>query len=107
MADFLTVSTTTDSADSAGALARSAVAARLAACAQVEGPVTSLYWWRGTVDTAQEWRVVLKTTGERYAALEAHLRAAHPYEVPEVIAVPVVAGSPDYLAWVRAETTGH
>jgi periplasmic divalent cation tolerance protein len=107
MADFLTVSTTTDSADSAGALARSAVAARLAACAQVEGPVTSVYRWRGAVDTAQEWRVVLKTTGERYAELEAHLRAVHPYEVPEVIAVPVVAGSPDYLAWVRAETTGH
>jgi periplasmic divalent cation tolerance protein len=107
MADFLTVSTTTDSADSAAALARSAVTARLAACALVEGPVTSVYWWRGAVDTAREWRVVLKTTGARYAALEAHLRAAHPYEVPEVIAVPVVAGSPDYLAWVQAETAGH
>ncbi|MFD9130249.1 divalent-cation tolerance protein CutA [Kitasatospora sp. NPDC059571] len=104
MADILAVTTTTDDPEAAAALARSAVAAHLAACAQVDGPITSVYRWQGGVETAREWRVVLKTTADRYPALEAHLRAGHAYEVPEVVAVPVVAGSADYLAWVRAGT---
>jgi len=103
MTDHLTVLTTTDSPDSAAALARSAVTARLAACAQVDGPITSTYRWRGSVETAQEWRILLKTTAARYPALEAHLKAEHSYDTPEVIATPIVTGSPEYLAWLTAE----
>ncbi|MFC9732656.1 divalent-cation tolerance protein CutA [Streptomyces roseolus] len=99
----LTVTTTTDSREKAEALARGAVEARLAACAQVTGPVTSVYHWKSAVETAEEWQVLYKTTEDRYAALEAHLLAAHDYETPEVLAVPVVRGSAAYLEWLETE----
>ena len=102
---FWQVTTTVGTRQDADALALGAVAARLTACAQVSGPVTSTYWWQGEVQDSQEWVVAMKTTSLRYPALEGYLRHAHPYQVPEIIAVPVAAGSPDYLAWVRAETS--
>ncbi|MFE0643784.1 divalent-cation tolerance protein CutA [Streptomyces sp. NPDC058877] len=101
----LTVLTTTDSREKAEALARGAVEARLAACGQVSGPVTSVYHWQRAVETAEEWQVLLKTTEARYQALEDHLLAAHDYETPEVIATPVVRASAAYLAWLVEETT--
>ncbi|MEU7552145.1 divalent-cation tolerance protein CutA [Streptomyces sp. NPDC044571] len=101
----LTVLTTVDSAEQAAALARTAVQARLAACAQVTGPVTSVYRWKDTLETSQEWQVLFKTTASAYPALEARLTADHPYDTPEVIATPVVRGSAAYLAWVAAEVT--
>lgn len=106
MTDFLTVLTTTDAREKAEALARGAVAARLAACAQVSTPVTSVYRWEGAVGTATEWQVLFKTATARYAELEAHLRAAHDYDEPEIIATPVTHGSAGYLAWVERETAG-
>ncbi|WP_172386883.1 divalent-cation tolerance protein CutA [Streptomyces sp. MNP-20] len=101
---FLLVLTTTDTADKADTLARAAVEARLAACAQINGPVTSVYRWEGAVETAREWQVSLKTTQERYAALEAWLLQTHDYETPEIIATPVTGGSAAYLGWLAAET---
>lgn len=98
------VTTTVDARPAADSLATSAVQARLAACAQVGGPVTSTYWWEGTVETASEWVVQLKTTTDRLDELIEHLRAVHPYQVPEIVAVPVGAGNPDYLSWVHATT---
>ncbi|MGW7430408.1 divalent-cation tolerance protein CutA [Streptomyces sp. NPDC054861] len=100
----LTVLTTTDSAEKAEALARGAVEARLAACAQVSGPVTSVYHWQGAIETSEEWQVLFKTTDACYTALEAHLLAAHDYETPEIIATPVVRGTAGYLAWLAQET---
>ncbi|MER5399553.1 divalent-cation tolerance protein CutA [Streptomyces sp. NBC_00386] len=100
----LAVLTTTDAAEKAEALARGAVAARVAACAQISGPVTSVYRWEGAVETASEWRIQFKTTAARYPALEAYLLDAHDYDTPEIIATPVVAGSPDYLRWLEEET---
>ncbi|MFE6281596.1 divalent-cation tolerance protein CutA [Streptomyces sp. NPDC057877] len=107
MADpaYLTVLTTTDAADKARTLARGAVAAKLAACAQVEGPITSVYRWEGEVRADQEWRVLYKTTTERYRELEAHIKSVHDYDTPEIIATPVTHGSDAYLAWVSAETS--
>ncbi|MFE3737457.1 divalent-cation tolerance protein CutA [Streptomyces sp. NPDC059134] len=102
----LTVLTTTDSAEKAEELARGVIEARLAACAQISAPVTSVYRWRSAIETAQEWQVLFKTTVERYDALEAHLKAAHDYDTPEIIATPVVRGSAEYLAWVTEETGG-
>ncbi|MFE3577888.1 divalent-cation tolerance protein CutA [Streptomyces vinaceus] len=99
----LTVLTTVDSAEVAAALARTAVEARLAACAQVNGPVTSVYRWQGALESAQEWQVLFKTTEAAYPALEARLSAGHPYDTPEIIATPVVRGSERYLAWIAAE----
>ncbi|OLR91323.1 divalent-cation tolerance protein CutA [Actinokineospora bangkokensis] len=96
------VITTTDSADVAGQLAEAAVRERLAACAQVLGPVTSTYRWQGRVETAQEFQVHFKTA--RPDELIAHLGAAHPYDEPELISVPITGGSPGYLAWLTAES---
>jgi periplasmic divalent cation tolerance protein len=101
---FLTVMTTTDSEEVAQRLARGAVEARLAACAQVEGPVLSVYRWQGAIESEPEWRVLYKTTAARYEALEAHIRGGHPYETPEIIATEVVRGSAGYLEWLAAET---
>ncbi|MET7524312.1 divalent-cation tolerance protein CutA [Streptomyces sp. NPDC005248] len=101
---WLTVLTTTDSEEKAHALAQGAVEARLAACAQISAPVTSVYRWRNAIETTEEWQVLFKTVAERYDELEEHLRAAHDYETPEIIATPVVRGSDRYLAWVTAET---
>ncbi|MFE7772729.1 divalent-cation tolerance protein CutA [Streptomyces sp. NPDC057445] len=101
----LTVLTTTDSAAKAEALARGAVEARLAACAQISAPVTSVYRWRNAIETSEEWQILFKTTEARYDALETHLRTHHDYETPEIIATPVVRGSAAYLAWVAEETT--
>lgn len=106
MAAYLTVLTTTDTPEKAQALAAGAVEARVAACAQVDGPVTSVYRWEGTVRTDQEWRVLYKTTAARYPDLEAHIRQAHDYDTPEIIATPVTHGSEAYLAWVAEETSG-
>jgi periplasmic divalent cation tolerance protein len=96
--------TTVDAEDAARALARSAVEARVAACAQVVGPISSTYWWDDEVDTSQEWYVVFKTTSEAYPALEAHIKANHSYDVPEIIATPIVAGNAGYLEWITIET---
>jgi periplasmic divalent cation tolerance protein len=103
-ADHHQVSTTTDSADAAASLARSAVAARLAACGQVVGPIRSIYRWAGKIDDAQEWLVVCKTTAARCDALVEHLRTHHTYDLPEIITTPVIGGNPAYLAWIDAET---
>lgn len=91
--------------DSAQALARTVIERRLAACVNVMAPCASVYRWRGEVETATEVPVFMKTTRERYAALEAAIKQMHPYELPEIIAVPLSAGLPAYLAWVADETS--
>ncbi|MFF3320365.1 divalent-cation tolerance protein CutA [Streptomyces sp. NPDC003035] len=101
----LTVLTTTDSAAKAQELARGAVEDRLAACAQISGPVTSVYRWRNAIETEEEWQVLFKTTEARYEALEAHLLARHDYDTPEIVATPAVRVSAAYLEWIEAETT--
>lgn len=98
---------TIDSREAADELARGAVLGRLAACAQVlTGPITSTYWWQGAVESTEEWQVVFKTTVDRYPALEEYVRRHHDYEVPEILCVPVIAGNPAYLDWVRDQTAG-
>ena len=89
---------------SAQALATTLVAARLAACVNMLAPCRSVYRWQGAIESAQEVPLLIKTTAARYADLEAAIRAAHPYELPEIIAVPIAHGLPGYLDWVAAET---
>ena len=89
---------------SAHALARTLVDAHLAACVSVGAPAESLYHWRGQIETAQEVPVVVKTRSERYADIEAAIRAQHPYELPEIIAVPIIDGLAPYLDWIANET---
>ncbi len=79
---------------------------RVAACVNILAPCKSVYRWKGAVQHDDEHPLLVKTTAERYPALEAAIRAAHPYELPEIIAVPIERGLPAYLAWVDAETKG-
>jgi periplasmic divalent cation tolerance protein len=102
---YCQVVTTTDAREAADQLARGAVEARLAACAQVLGPITSSYWWEGAVASDQEWQVVFKTTAAAYPALERHLRQVHSYDVPEILCLPVTAGHRPYLDWLDTEVT--
>lgn len=85
-------------------LARTLVEARLAACVSTLAPCSSVYRWQGKVEESTEVPVMIKTTAARYADLEKAIRDAHPYELPEIVAVPVQHGLPAYLEWVAAET---
>ena len=102
---YLEVKTTTDSKEEAEALARGVVEARLAACVQVAGPITSTYWWKGSVEQTQEWVCTMKTTSDKFEALQGLVKQLHSYETPEVIATAVSSGSSEYLEWVRRETS--
>jgi periplasmic divalent cation tolerance protein len=101
---YLQVTTTTDTEAEALKLAELAVQSRLAACGQVSSPITSVYWWQGKIENAQEWMVFLKTTDDRVEQLVERLRAEHSYDTPEIVAVPIVAGNPAYLGWITEET---
>jgi periplasmic divalent cation tolerance protein len=101
---YLQVQTTTDSRAEAMELSRAAVESRLAACAQVAGPVASMYWWDGGLERAEEWLVLLKLPVDRYDELAAFLTERHSYDEPEIIALPIVTGSAAYLTWMREET---
>ncbi len=90
---------------SARTLAAYLVEERLAACVNILAPCRSVYHWQGQIEESGEVPLLIKTTAARYAALEAAIRAGHPYELPEIVAVPVVAGLPEFLNWVHMETT--
>ena len=85
-------------------LADLVVERKLAACVNILAPCRSVYRWKGAVQHDEEHPVLVKTTQERYGALEQALREGHPYELPEIIAVPIERGLPAYLDWVAAET---
>lgn len=89
---------------SARTLAARLVEQRLAACVNILAPCRSVYRWQGQVEEAGEVPLLIKTTAARYAELAAAVRAGHPYELPEIVAVPLAAGLPEYLAWVATET---
>jgi periplasmic divalent cation tolerance protein len=101
---FLQVQTTTDSRAEAVELARAAVELRLAACAQVSGPIASTYWWEGSVERAEEWQLTLKLPAAGYPALAEFITRRHSYDEPEIVALPIVGGSEPYLSWIEEET---
>jgi periplasmic divalent cation tolerance protein len=80
------------------------VDARLAACVSIGAPVTSMYHWQGATETSDEVPLTIKTRAELFDEVAAAVRARHPYELPEIIAVPITHGTPDYLAWLDAES---
>ena len=104
MLEILQVVTATDSRAEADRLAQGSVASRLAASAQVDGPLQSVYWWEGKATRAEEWRVTMKTAADRYQELEAFIIENHSYETPGILATAVANGSEKYLTWVMNET---
>ena len=100
MTEHLQVTTTVGSEEEAERIGAALVERRLAACVQVVGPISSRYRWQGAIEHSTEWMCMAKTSATRYAELEAAIRELHSYEEPEIVATPIVAGSPGYLEWV-------
>ena len=104
MNDLIVILTTMPDDERADALARTLVDERLAACVHVQAPVSSTYRWKNAVERADERQLVIKTTSSQVSALEARIRALHPYDIPEFIVIPIVQGSADYLFWIADAT---
>ena len=103
MESYIQVVTTTDKREDAEKIAKALVEQRLVGCVQIIGPIESTYWWKGNMETAQEWLCLMKTNKNLYDELDTAIKAIHPYETPEIVAMPIVAGSHDYLQWLSSE----
>jgi periplasmic divalent cation tolerance protein len=103
MREFLQITTTTGARHDAERIAAELVGRRLAACVQISGPIASTYRWKGAVEIAEEWLCTMKTSRKQFAAIDAVIKQLHPYEVPELIATPIVAGSETYLKWLEEQ----
>lgn len=102
--EALLVLTNLPDLESARRLAQSLVEARVAACVNILAPCESVYRWNGILEIGQEYPMLIKTSRECYASLEAAIRRNHPYELPEIIGVPITTGLSGYLDWVAGET---
>jgi periplasmic divalent cation tolerance protein len=91
----------------AAALAKALLDDRLAACVNIGAPVESIYHWRGRIETGQEVPVAIKTRSALYSYVEGAIRKIHPYDTPEIIAIPIVDGDAQYLDWIAAETASR
>jgi periplasmic divalent cation tolerance protein len=100
MGEYLQIMTTTGTRHDAEQLASELVSRRLAGCVQITGPITSTFRWQGKVEIAEEWICTVKTSRAQLAAIHKLFSEIHPYEVPEVIATPIVDGSEPYLKWL-------
>ena len=100
---FVVVLTTVDKRESAERIAEELVQRRLAACVQVEGPIKSFYRWEGKIESADEFRIVIKTSSDNESEAFALIRNLHDYDTPQIISLPVSGGSEDYLSWVDSE----
>jgi len=101
--EFVQVLTTAGSPQEAEAISAALVERRLAACVQVAGPIQSRYRWQGEIEAAEEWHCLAKTTAALYPEVEAAIRDLHSYDEPEIIAIPILASSRGYLAWIASE----
>lgn len=106
MTDKIVVLSTCANAEDAERLARALVASRLAACVNIVPGVRSFYRWKGETESSAEFLLVVKTSRELFPALSAEMATLHPYEVPELLALPVVDGAEDYLSWFHASLRG-
>lgn len=98
---YIQVITTISDKSGAEKIAKALINKRLAACVQIAGPIKSIYRWKGKIETAKEWVCVIKTRKNLYEKVEAAIKKIHPYEVPEIIAVPIAAANKDYLKWIK------
>jgi periplasmic divalent cation tolerance protein len=97
---YVQIITTIDNKEAAETIAKTLVEMKLAACVQILGPISSTYHWQGKLETAEEWQCLIKSRADRYQDLEALIKTLHPYEVPEIIMMPIIGGNEDYLKWL-------
>ena len=102
--EFVQVSTATDTETNAKKIAKKLLEKRIASCVEMLGPVKTGYWWKGKIEYSTEWLCLIKGRARDYLEIESIVKIKHPYEVPEIIAIPILSGNPDYLQWIRAET---
>jgi periplasmic divalent cation tolerance protein len=107
MTNKIVVFSTCGSQEEAEKLARALLEARLAACVNVIMQIRSFYWWQGKIEQSGEWLLVIKTSRDMFDRVRVVLEGAHSYELPEVLALPVVEGSPNYLAWIDRELAAN
>jgi periplasmic divalent cation tolerance protein len=107
MSDYLLVLTTLPTDELARQVATQLVERKLAACVNILPQMTSIYPWQGKLEQGTEHLMMIKTHRDRYTSLVEHIRKQHPYELPEIIAVPIEKGLPEYLQWIRDETRPH
>ncbi len=100
--EFIQVTTTIDSQDLALQIAENLVKNKLAACAQISGPITSVYEWKEKVERDEEWYCIIKTRKDLFKQIAERIKFLHPYEVPEIIAIPIVNGHQPYLEWINS-----
>lgn len=103
MNEYVQITTTTGARHDAERIAAELVSRRLAACVQISGPIASTYRWQEAVETSEEWLCTAKTNRALFAEIERVMKQLHPYEVPELIATPIVAGSEAYLKWLAEQ----
>lgn len=99
--DLIMTITTAQTKEDAEKIAHYLVNEHLSACAQVDGPIISYYWWEGRIEKSQEWRCVIKTLASKYKELEEAIKKMHPYSVPQIIAIPIHFALPEYEAWAK------
>jgi periplasmic divalent cation tolerance protein len=100
MKSYIQITTTTETKEEAQKIANYLVEQKLAACVQITGPITSVYRWKGKVENTQEWLCMIKTREELFSKAETAIKKMHSYETPEIVAVPIVKGSKEYLIWL-------
>jgi periplasmic divalent cation tolerance protein len=103
MKSYIQVTTTTETKEQAEKIALHLIEAKLAACIQINGPITSIYRWKGKVENTQEWLCLIKTRKSLFKKVESAIKKRHSYETPEIIAVPIIKGSKEYLIWLDYE----
>ena len=103
MTEYIQIVTTVESENDAKKIAELLVDRRLAACVQIAGPVMSRFWWDGKIDTAEEYQVIIKSRNDLFPEVESVITDAHPYDVPEILAIPILAAGKGYLNWLSEE----
>jgi len=101
MGGYIQVFVTTGTKEDAQKIGKEVLEKKLAACVQIIGPITSEYWWREKIERSDEWLCLIKSKELLYEQLEETIKATHPYEVAEIVAVPVLRGSREYLEWIE------
>jgi periplasmic divalent cation tolerance protein len=103
MSKYIQALTTTEKKNDAKKIAKLLLEKRLASCVQIFGPTLSTYWWKGKIEKAKEWLCIIKSKKELYKDIEKAIKEVHPYEIPEIIAIPIITGSKDYFKWLNKE----
>lgn len=107
MTKFIQVATTVAKKKDAERIATMLVTKRLAACVQIVGPITSVYRWKGKMERTKEWLCIAKTRATLFGAVEKAIREIHPYDIPEILAIPITLGNAAYVRWLDKELRNH